>query len=67
MMRNLLLWLPLCILVACAAPPPVTTACPALRHWSDADQDRARQDLKLLPADSPIRTMLLDYKRMRKR
>lgn len=52
------------ILTGCAERLPMLT-CQEVMSWSGAQQERMRQDLNLLPNDSPIYSVMTDYKFMR--
>jgi hypothetical protein len=53
-----------CLILA-ACNQPEGKGCPPVRVYPDAYQERAADDLAYLPADSPIRRMMDDYKKMR--
>lgn len=53
-----------CLLLA-GCNHPVVTGCPPVAEYPKAFQNRAADDLAALPADSPLRRMMDDYKRMR--
>lgn len=66
-MRTLLaLALATTLTASCAtAPSSAPPVCPQLPAYSKETQARAAEDLKLLPADSPVHLMMADYGTMR--
>jgi len=55
----------LCLFIAACDQDPNSVACPYLRRYDRATQDRALAELRALPKGSAIRLMIGDYSNLR--